>query len=152
MTPTSRRYASGSSTLCGALHDTKPASRGDLVNSTARSAVSSPVPSPRRSSHRPSCSNCHSLLADADAEYDRDRSHTANPVANGANGPDGVRTHTFLLIDASNRIAQNMNPTGVGRINDHVERIRAPTSDFAAKSWPAKPRLNIGAGVTYNPA
>ena len=107
MTPISRRYSSGNSTLCEELHDTNPASRRELANSTARSAVNSPAPSPRRSSQRLSCSNCNSLLATADGEYDRDRSHAAKPAANGANGPDGVGTHTFLPIEASNRIAHN---------------------------------------------
>jgi hypothetical protein len=123
-----------------------------LANSTARSPVSSPAPSPRRSSHRLSCSNCHSLLATTDGEYDRDPSHAANPVANGANGPDGVGTHTFLSIEASDQVAQNANRTGVGSSNDYVERPPAPIFDFAAKTWPADAAVNIGRQVTYNPA
>jgi hypothetical protein len=89
-------------------------------------------------------------LAIADGEYDRDLSHAAKPAANGANGPDSVGTHTFLPIEASNRIAHNVNPTGVGRTNDYVERTNARMSDFAAKTWPAEALLNMDARVTYN--
>jgi hypothetical protein len=88
-------------------------------------------------------------LAIADGEYDRDLSHAAKPAANGANGPDGVGTHTFLPIEASNRIAHNVNPTGVGRTNDYVERTNARMSDFAAKTWPAEALLNMDTQVTY---
>jgi hypothetical protein len=141
---------SGSSALFGEVHDTNPASKRELANSAARSPVNSPAPSPRRSSQRLSCSNCDSLLAAADGEYDRDHNHTANPAAYGANGPDGVGTHTFLPIEASNRIAQHVNPTGVGRTNDYVERTPARTSEFAAKTSTRKAEVNIGGRVTYN--
>jgi hypothetical protein len=89
-------------------------------------------------------------LAIADGEYDRDLSHAAKPAANGANGPDGVGIHTLLPIEASNRIAHNVNPTGVGRTNDYVERTNARMSDFAAKTWPAEVPVNIGGRVTYH--
>jgi hypothetical protein len=120
------------------------------VNSAARSAVSSPAVNPARSSQRLSCSNCNSLLAAADREYDRDRSHKASPAAYGANGPDGVGTHRLFPIEASNRIAQNVNPTGLGKIDDYVEYTQPRMSDFAAKIQPPTPTVNIGARVTYN--
>ena len=91
-------------------------------------------------------------MAIADGEYDRDLSHAAKPAVNGANGPDGVGTHTFLPIEASNRIAHNVNPKGVGRTNDYVERTNARMSDFAANTWPAEAPLNMDSRVTYNPA
>ena len=85
-----------------------------------------------------------------EAEYARDVSHDTNPAAHGANGPDTVGTHTFLPIEASNRIAHNVNPTGVGMTNDYVERTNARMSDPAAKTWPAEALLNMDARVTYN--
>jgi hypothetical protein len=57
-----------------------------------------------------------------------------------------------LPIEASNRIAHNVNPTGVGRTNDYVERTNARMSDFAAKTWPAAAPLNMDSRVTYNPS
>jgi hypothetical protein len=44
-----------------------------------------------------------------------------------------------------------MNPTGVGRTNDYVERTPARTSEFAAKTSTRKAEVNIGGRVTYNP-
>jgi len=48
-------------------------------------------------------------------------------------------------------IGSNTNPTGLGTVDDYVERNRVRMSDFAGKTLAAKRVFNVFVRRTYNP-
>jgi len=81
--------------LRGEAHVTRPAARRAAANRPAGSAVSSPTPSPSRSSQRLTWSSWHSLLAAAESEYPLRPQPAPEPRRIRRQRPDTTGTHTF---------------------------------------------------------